>query len=146
MMGRPAGATAEGTRQAAGLRGARLPLAVGAVVLGATALLVVRTPYAPLSYGICPSVLFLGVSCPGCGGLRATHDLAVGDIAGAWAANPLWTVTAPLLVVGWLVWLVRRLRGAPTVLPVWVAWTLLAVVVAFGVLRNVPGLEPYLGP
>ncbi|UZN01582.1 DUF2752 domain-containing protein [Cellulomonas sp. S1-8] len=127
-------------------RGA-VPLALGAAVTAGVVLLVVRTPYAPLSYGICPSVLFLGVSCPGCGGLRATHDLATGDVAGAWAANPLWTVTAPLLVLAWIAWTVRRLRGGPpTSAPAWLPWVALGSVVAFAVLRNVPALVPYLGP
>ncbi len=147
MTGDRGGAAVEPSPPRAAWRGASLPLGVGAVVVAATALLVVRTPYAPLSYGICPSVLFLGVSCPGCGGLRATHDLATGDLAGAWSANPLWTLTAPVLVVAWAVWLVRRLRGAPrAVAPSWAAWALLAVVVVFAVLRNVPALHPYLGP
>ena len=127
-------------------RGA-VPIGVAAAALAGAVLLVARTPYAPLSYGICPSVLFLGVSCPGCGGLRATHDLLTGDLLGAWQANPLWTLTAPVVAGAWVAWLVRRLRGGPpaTVAP-WLAWAILAVVVAFAVLRNVPALVPYLGP
>lgn len=129
------------------LRRAALPLAVGAVAAGAAVLLVVRSPYQPLSYGVCPSALFLGVACPGCGGLRATHDLLTGDLAGAWRANPLWVLTAPLLAALWARWGVRRARGAPpTDVPAWVGWVVLAVVVLFGVLRNVPSLTPYLGP
>lgn len=124
-----------------------VPFVVAAVAAAGATVLALRSPYAPLSYGFCPSVLFLGVSCPGCGGLRATHDLATGDLAGAWQANPLWTVTAPLLVVLWGVWTVRRLRGGPPVTaPPWLPWTVLVVVVAFAVLRNVPALVPYLGP
>jgi len=127
-------------------RGA-VPFAVGAVAAAGAALLALRSPYESLSYGICPSVLFLGVACPGCGGLRATHDLVTGDLAGAWQANPLWTVLAPVLVATWVVWTVRRLRGGPAlVLPSWVPWALLVAVVGFAVLRNVPVLTPYLGP
>lgn len=127
-------------------RGA-VPLAVAAAAAAAAAVLVLRTPYAPLSYGYCPSLLLLGLSCPGCGGLRATHDLITGDLAGAWSANPLWTVAAPLLVVAWAVWSVRRVRGLPPrPAPVRLPWAVLVVVVAFAVLRNVPALVPYLGP
>lgn len=127
-------------------RGA-LPVGLAAAAALGAGLLVVRSPYAPLSYGVCPSVLFLGVSCPGCGGLRATHDLVTGDVVGAWQANPLWTLVAPLLVVAWGVWTVRRVRGAPPrATPRWLPWVTLAVVVAFAVLRNVPALAPVLGP
>ncbi|MFC8191625.1 DUF2752 domain-containing protein [Cellulomonas sp. NPDC057328] len=140
-------AHAAASRRRAGRGGVLLPLAVGAAGAVAAALLVVRTPYAPLSYGICPSVLLLGVSCPGCGGLRATHDLLTGDLAGAWHANPLWVLVAPLLLAGWVLWTRRRWRGTSAgVPPAWLAWVVLVVVVLFGVLRNVPALVPYLGP
>ncbi len=140
-------AHAAASRRRAGRGGVLLPLAVGAAGTAAAALLVVRSPYAPLSYGICPSVLLLGVSCPGCGGLRATHDLLTGDLAGAWHANPLWVLVAPLLLAAWAVWTRRRWRGTSAgVPPAWLAWVVLVVVVLFGVLRNVPALVPYLGP
>ncbi|SFK00266.1 DUF2752 domain-containing protein [Cellulomonas sp. KH9] len=140
-------AAGAGHATASRVRRGALPLALAAAAAGAATLLVVRSPYTPLSYGFCPSVLFLGVSCPGCGGLRATHSLLTGDLAAAWQANPLWTVAAPLLVVAWGVWTVRRLRGRPPVsAPTWPAWLVLVVVVGFAVLRNVPALVPYLGP
>ncbi|MBO0920874.1 DUF2752 domain-containing protein [Cellulomonas sp. zg-ZUI222] len=129
------------------LRRGALPLVLAAAAAGAATLLVVRSPYAPLSYGFCPSVLFLGVSCPGCGGLRATHSLLTGDLVAAWQANPLWTVAAPLLVVAWGMWAVRRVRGGPPLsAPTWLPWSVLVAVVGFAVLRNVPALVPYLGP
>ncbi|WP_369824433.1 DUF2752 domain-containing protein [Cellulosimicrobium sp. CUA-896] len=88
-----------------------------------------------------------GLACPGCGALRATHDLAHLDVAGAWAANPLWVLVAPLLVALWGAWLARSWRGrrGPRV-PSAVAWSGLVVVLAFGVLRNVPALSGWLGP
>ncbi|QCB93470.1 DUF2752 domain-containing protein [Cellulomonas shaoxiangyii] len=138
---------AAASRRPAGRGGVLLPLGTGALGLAAAALLAVRSPYEPLSYGICPSVLLLGVSCPGCGGLRATHDLLTGDLVGAWQANPLWVVVAPLLLVAWAAWTRRRWRGAPPAAPpAQLAWVLLVAVVLFGVLRNVPALSPYLGP
>ncbi|MCC2313148.1 DUF2752 domain-containing protein [Cellulomonas xiejunii] len=143
----PRVAASPGTASPPHLRRGAVPLAVGAAAVGGAVLLVARSPYVPLSYGICPSVLFLGVSCPGCGGLRATHDLLTGDLAAAWQANPLWTLAAPLLAFAWALWTVRRLRGRPgPVAPAWVPWTVLVAVVAFAVLRNVPALVPYLGP
>lgn len=132
---------------ATALRRAVAPVAVAAGAAAAVAVLAVRSPYTPFSYGFCPSLLVLGVACPGCGGLRATHDLATGDLGAAWHANPLWVVAVPLLVVAWGVWMVRRATGRPPLrVPRAVPWAVLAVVVVFGVLRNVPALVPYLGP
>ncbi|WP_245530227.1 DUF2752 domain-containing protein [Cellulomonas flavigena] len=129
------------------VRRAVAPAAVAAAAVTAVTVLAVRSPYTPFSYGFCPSLLVLGVACPGCGGLRATHDLATGDLGGAWGANPLWVLAVPLLAAAWAVWAVRRTTGRPLpVVPRAVPWAVLAVVVAFGVLRNVPALVPYLGP
>jgi hypothetical protein len=131
----------------AAVRRARAPLTSAAVALVATAAVAWHSPYAPGSYGFCPLHLLTGLWCPACGALRATHDLAHGDVASAWGMNPLWVVLAPTLVGGWCVWLVRRALGrpAPTV-PVWTRWSLLGVALAFGVLRNVPALAPWLAP
>ncbi|WP_456788967.1 DUF2752 domain-containing protein [Cellulomonas sp. P5_C5] len=123
------------------------PLVTGGVVVLATALLAVRDPHVAGSYGVCPSFLLLGVWCPACGGLRATHDLATGDLAGAWSMNPLWVLAVPLVVVLWGRWVTRSARGVRAgPAPTWAAWLLLVVVVGFGVLRNVPALAPWLAP
>ena len=50
------------------------------------------------------------------------------------------------VVLGWLVVLVRRARGLPPrPVPAWIGWLGLAVVVAFGVLRNLPAFA-WLAP
>ncbi|MBT0995221.1 DUF2752 domain-containing protein [Cellulomonas sp. DKR-3] len=120
-------------------------LTAGVVVVG-TAVVAVRDPHVAGSYGVCPLVLATGLSCPACGGLRATHDLAHGDLAGAWGSNPLWVLLVPVLVVLWAWWLLRRSRGREARLPAWTAWVFLGLVLVFGVLRNVPALAVWLGP
>ncbi|WP_262348290.1 DUF2752 domain-containing protein [Cellulosimicrobium cellulans] len=130
------------------LRAARAPLLVvgGAAV---TALgLVLVDPHEPGSWGVCPLYALTGLYCAGCGGLRATHDLLVGDLAGAWAMNPLWVLLVPVLLALWLRWLVRALRtgrraAAP---PSWVAVTVAAVLVLYSVARNVPAWAAVLAP
>lgn len=125
---------------------ARGVLAVGATAAVATLLVALRDPHVPGSYGFCPLFALTGLYCPACGALRATHDLAHLDLAAAWASNPLWVASVPLLVIGWVVALVRRLRGAPArELPVWLGWAALALIVVFGVLRNLPGFA-WLAP
>ena len=130
-----------------GPRGAAGALATGAVALAAVAWVGLVDPNRPGHYLTCPLLALTGLACPGCGGLRATHDLVRLDLAGAWAMNPLWVVAAPLLVGLWAVWLARSWAGraGPRVPPA-AAWTGLVVLVLFGVLRNVPALAGWLGP
>lgn len=125
----------------------RAPLLTGAAVAAATVLVAVRDPHVRGSYGLCPMLELVGLACPLCGGLRATHDLAHLDLVGAWSANALWTVTAPVVVVLWLSWLVSAARGRPVRgLSGTAGWVTLGVALAFFVVRNLPGLQPYLTP
>ncbi|RBM21923.1 DUF2752 domain-containing protein [Streptomyces sp. PT12] len=90
----------------------------------------------------CPFNWATGLDCPSCGATRMCYDLLHGDLAAAWADNPvLLLVGVPLL--GWLGgrWLVEGLRGRryrprfarlPTA-------ALLAVAVVWGVARNIAG-------
>jgi len=119
----------------------RAPAVTAGVALVGTLVVALRDPHTSGSYGYCPLYAATGLFCPACGGLRATHDLAHGDLAGAWSMNPLWVVCVPLVVALWAWWTVRVTRGRPApLLPSWTAWVFLGVLVVFGVLRNLPGL------
>jgi len=131
----------------------RGPLVVGGLVAVATAYVAAVDPNRPGHYLVCPVYLLTGHYCAGCGALRATHDLAHGDLAGAWAMNPLWVLVVPLLVLAWLRWSVRSWRGpgaarsAPAAQRVvWVPWVALGATVGYTILRNVPALAPWLAP
>lgn len=134
-----------------------VPVAVGVMTAAATVVLAVRSPHTAGSYGVCPFLAATGLWCPGCGGLRAVHELTGLDVASAWAMNPLVVVGVPLVVVAWALWLGRSLDRAPARAGgrggragrrarTWPAWALLAVAVVFTVARNVPALEPWLAP
>ncbi|MCP2266765.1 DUF2752 domain-containing protein [Promicromonospora thailandica] len=128
-------------------RALRAPLLTGGAVAAATLVLAVRDPHVRGSYGFCPLLELTGLACPLCGGLRATHDLAHLDLAGAWSANALWTVAAPVVVALWVAWLVTAARGRPVRGPsATAAWVTLGVALAFLVVRNLPVLQPYLTP
>jgi hypothetical protein len=81
-------------------RGRALAL-VGVGLLGAAGLAYVgvRNPHDPgVAMPTCPVHWLTGLDCPGCGGLRMTHDLLHGDVTAAFVDNALLLVLAPLLL------------------------------------------------
>lgn len=130
--------TAHDHRRAELLRG---PAAVGAVGLGAAALLHFHDPHDSGSYGFCPFLQLTGLPCPGCGGLRAVNNLTRGDVVGAISSNALAVALVAVLAVAWVLWLWRRLQGSRDrmiVLSTNVGFVAIGVLVVFGVLRNTP--------
>jgi hypothetical protein len=84
---------------------------VGATGIAAVVALVVRDPHVPGSWGSCPVLALTGCYCPGCGGLRALHDVAHGDIAGAVSSNLYAVGIFALAAAIWLGWLRAGLSG-----------------------------------
>lgn len=126
----------------------RTPLLVAGGAAVAALGLVLVDPHEPGSWGACPLYALTGAYCAGCGGLRATHDLLVGDLAGAWSMNPLWVLLVPVLAALWLRWVVRAARtGRPAAAPSGrVAVVGALVVVLYSVARNVPAWAGLLAP
>lgn len=60
---------------------------------------------------LCPTALFLGLPCPGCGLTRATVALLRGDFAAAFRFHPLVVVLAPLFAGAMLKALSDYVRG-----------------------------------
>lgn len=117
------------------------PAGVALATAAVVTTLGVVDPNAPGHYPPCPWLFLTGTYCPGCGTLRAVHALAHGDVATALARNPI-AVIASVWLAGWfLVWTHRQWTGRQrtTMAPAWVLYTLLGVVLAYWVLRNVPG-------
>ena len=119
------------------------PLAAGGIVAAATLALHLRDPHVSGSWGMCPTKLFTGLDCPGCGGLRAVNDLTHLDVAAAASSNLLLVALVPIIVALWVRRLVVCWRGGPAASPMAVpAWLWVlggAVVLAFTVARNLPG-------
>lgn len=95
----------------------RTPLAVGAGAGALVLAVALRNPHDAGSWGYCPFRLLTGQPCPLCGGLRAVHDLASGQLWDALSQNAAVTAALPLLAAAWVVWLVRRWRGTGNELP-----------------------------
>jgi hypothetical protein len=87
------------------------PLAVLGAVAAATAYVAVVDPNEPGHYPFCPTQQFLGLDCPGCGGMRAVHALAHGDVARAADHNLLFVLLVPFVVWGWVAWAWREWTG-----------------------------------
>ena len=122
-------------------QGLALPTVVAAAGVAAVTLLHFRDPHIEGSYGMCPSYLLFGVYCPGCGGMRAVHNLTDGHIIDSVHSNLL---ALPLLVLFalWVGdWAIRSWRGQGPRLPAigyTTMWVLLGSLAVYSVLRNTP--------
>ena len=92
-------------------------------------------------YPVCYFYKTTGLLCPGCGALRAMHQLLHGHLTAAFRFNPLLVVSLPIL--GWFgaryAW--QKARNEPALLgvrPLWL-WLALTAVLVVSVLRNLPG-------
>ena len=111
-------------------------LGTGALLAGALAYIGIRDPHAPgFGFPGCPFHLLTGLNCPGCGGLRMTHDLLHGDIAAAVVDNVFLLVGLPMLAA-WL--LVRWRRGQP-LMPKPAIIVIAVAAITWTVVRNLPG-------
>jgi hypothetical protein len=117
-------------------------LAVSLLIVAAAGL--VLFCFDPRQYHFYPVCFFhqtTGLLCPGCGALRASHQLLHGHLAAAFRLNPTVVVSLPFLC-----WLgarygLQKARSQPASLGLrsgWL-WLTLAAVLTVSVLRNLPG-------
>jgi hypothetical protein len=120
------------------------PVVAGAVGLGAAVVFHVVDPAGgPV---LCPLRAATGLACPLCGVTRMVHELAVGDLARAFRLNALAFVLAPF-VAWWAFTTLTAMLGGPR----WRSpslgrrgtFALVAVTLAFGVLRNLPPFHAF---
>lgn len=133
-----------GTSTAAAATRGRRVLALMTLLLAAAALmaLAIRDPR---SYGLgplCPSLRFAGVHCPGCGSMRATHDLMHGEVGSAFRNNPALPLLGVPVAAWWMVSTIMLIvagRRPSLRVPVWTGFVIAAALVAWGFARNLPG-------
>ena len=98
---------------------------------------------------LCPVYELTGLYCPGCGSGRAALALLRGDVAAAFSHNALALLLSPpcAWVLGreYLRFVFPGLGLRKTVLPVWTGYAALGLILAFWLLRNLPGVT-FLGP
>jgi hypothetical protein len=128
------------------LRDDRWLNAMSAVILAAlTAAVAVGKPGHAAWLPPCPLHAFTGFVCPGCGSTRALYYLVHGQPLAAFRENALAVILLPLVIFELGALLSRRWPSFSTRFRPWTLWGLLAVVIVFGVLRNLPWF-PLLAP
>jgi hypothetical protein len=89
----------------------------------------------------CPFHKLTGLYCPGCGSLRAVHQISHGNIIQAFRLNPLMVIMAPFVgyaLIRQLIYtLIRKPLRPVFIKPVWV-WILLGIIIAYWIGRNIP--------
>ena len=84
----------------------------GLALVAALAAVCVRDPHRPGSWAACPTWALFGVACPGCGSLRALHDIGQGRWLESIGHNRL---VLPGIAVATAVLLLRSpLPGSPS--------------------------------
>jgi hypothetical protein len=95
----------------------------------------------------CPLFALTGWQCPLCGSLRALHALAAGSLEAGWTLNPVTTAVALAGVSALAADVVRP--GHESRVDRLSQWCFsaraLALLVVFGVCRNVPALALWFG-
>lgn len=116
----------------------RLHIATAVLLSLSVAVVAAVDPHTSGRYPSCPWHAVTGLWCPGCGGLRAVHDLAHGQLGVALHENLLVVLVAPSLAVWWLIARLRRTGGRPgsMVLSTRGALAIVAVLALFTVVRN----------
>ena len=105
----------------------------------------------PNQYSFYPRCLFhqtTGLFCPGCGSLRAIHQLLHGHLMAAARLNALLVLSLPVVL-----WMAARqiLAGFMARLPTpafrrWFLWIGLAILIFFSLLRNFSFARGWLAP
>ena len=115
--------------------------AVVLTAVTAAGFLYLFNPNASTVYPTCPFLALTGCYCPGCGSLRALHQLLHGHALAAFGLNPLMVLSAPFVGYSLASYFVLAATGR-TLQKVFVKPGLIRLVlgciILFGVLRNVP--------
>jgi len=118
--------------------------AMGLLAAAGTVVLFLFDPTVTHLFPPCPFHALTGLYCPGCGTTRALHHLLHGHVATALGYNALTVLSLPFVTYA----VAREALNAgraPTLrsrVPWWWGWAILALVIAFGVARNLPW-EPF---
>jgi hypothetical protein len=111
------------------------------IIIAASVTLFYYNPASSDLYPPSPFRVLTGLYCPGCGTLRALHQLLHGHLITAFGLNPLMLISLPFLIGSYLNYGVETIIGKSLwqiFIPAKLIWFLLQVVIAYWVVRNIP--------
>lgn len=115
-------------------------MALGAGLAAAMVFLYKFNPASTSFYPPCPFNMLSGLYCPGCGSLRALHQLSHGHLFAAFSLNPLMVIAFPFVGYGLLsnAAFAARGRALPGVFLSrgWIM-VLLWIIIAYWIIRNI---------
>lgn len=124
------------------------PNRAGGVACGVLALAVaafVLRHYGPTGVPWTPGCVLhdlTGLNCPGCGMTRAAHATLQGRLGDAFRLNPVGMILLPVASVGLGIEVLNWTREKPLPFRMKIgargAWIFVAVIIGFGILRNIP--------
>jgi hypothetical protein len=126
--------------------------AIAAIAVGAALVAHLLSPGRDAWLPKCPFHELTGLWCPVCGSTRAAVALSHGNVVEAFRHNVLFLPTLAALVWVWVAYALRSFVPS-TAERSWARnpltrlkhpWYLLGVVIAFWVVRNIPGLPEHL--
>jgi hypothetical protein len=116
--------------------------AVVALAAGGLSVIYLLDPSSSDLYPPYPFLALTGFYCPGCGTLRALHQLTLGHAVTALDLNPLMVLLLPLVAYFLASQAMLAVTGRPLrkffVRPALI-WTLLGIIFVYWLLRNLPG-------
>ncbi len=125
-------------------------VAMIAVAAAGLAVVYLFDPRQPGLYPVCPFFGLTGCYCPGCGTLRSLHQLMHGNFIAAAGYNPYAMLALPVAAYSFATGALRAygLPAPPRLfVPAGWIWALLAAILAFWLLRNLPfGTFFFLAP
>jgi hypothetical protein len=89
----------------------------------------------------CPFRLLTGLQCPGCGSTRACYQLLHLHPVAAFKLNPLFMLTLPFIIYGFLGYTKSAITGHPqrrVFIPSFYLWAWLVLMIFFWIFRNTP--------
>jgi hypothetical protein len=115
---------------------------VVALAAGGLSVIYLLDPSSSDLYPPCPFLSLTGFYCPGCGTLRALHQLTLGHPVAALDLNPLMVLLLPFVAYFLASHAMLAVTGRPLrkffVRPALI-WTLLGIILVYWLLRNLPG-------
>jgi hypothetical protein len=124
------------------------PLLAAAALCALTGVVALRDPFKHHLTPPCPFHELTGLWCPFCGATRAAWAATHGDVRLMLHANALFPMIVVLFGWSWAAWLGKTTRRWSIPIPKGraFAWSVAVVLVAFTVLRNLPGFGALAPP